>query len=139
MIKRANVVRRTTTWIAGLCAAWVCISAEATAADAESTFLRNPSFEVVSPGKAPSKGNELGRWVLKGDLLAPTEWTLSSAYPGELEVIEGDAADGQRCLRVAAGPKRAAHLAQRCPALRRGLGYEVSLRYRGGPIATESQ
>jgi len=118
---------------------WILISAEAMAADVEDSLLRNPSFEAVTPAKARPRENKLDRWVLKSDLLAPTEWTLSSAYPGELEVIEGDAADGQRCLRVAAGPKRAAHLAQRCPALRRGLGYEVSLRYRGGPIATESQ
>ncbi|MBC8871477.1 MAG: right-handed parallel beta-helix repeat-containing protein [Planctomycetes bacterium] len=121
-------------WIAGLCAAWICVLADATAADATGIFLRNASFEVAATAKAPSKENALGKWVLKSEFTAPTEWTLSSAYPGELEVMEGDAADGQRFLRVVAGPKRAAHLAQRCPALRRGLGYEVSLRYRGGPV-----
>ena len=51
-----------------------------------------------------------------------------------MEVIDGGAADGQRFLRLAAGSVRAAHLAQECPGRRRGLGYEVSLRYRGGPV-----
>jgi len=134
MGKHSSIVRKERTWIIRLCAAWICTSAAVVAAESENTLLKNRSFEALTPVKAPPKGNERGKWVLKGDLQAPAEWRLSSAFPGELEVIEGGAADGQRFLRLAAGPNRAAHLAQQCPGLRRGLGYEVSLCYRGGPV-----
>jgi hypothetical protein len=134
MIKREGTVQRRRTWIVGLCAAWICTSAALAAADSEKTLLKNCSFEAVARVAAPPKGSEQGKWLLKSDLQAPAEWRLSAAYPGELEVIDGGAADGQRYLRIAAGPNRAAHLAQQCPGLLRGLAYEVSLRYRGGPV-----
>ncbi len=120
--------------IAGLLAALICSSAVATVAAPKKAYLQNPSFESVAPLKAPPKGSERGQWVLKSNLLAPAQWTLSGAFPGTLEVVEGGAADGKRFLRLAAGPERAAHLVQPCPDLRRGLGYEISLRYRGGPV-----
>lgn len=134
MVRHTSTTWKERTRTTFICAALVSTSAVALAADSETTLLKNCSFEAVAPVKAPPEGNELGRWVLKSDLLTPAEWRLSPAYPGELEVIEGGAADGQRFLRIAAGSNRAAHLAQQCPGLLRGLAYEVSLRYRGGPV-----
>jgi len=106
----------------------------AAASDANRIPLKNPSFEAIAKLKAPPKGNSIGRWVLKTGLQAPADWGLSGAYPGELEVVEGGAADGERFLRVVAMPTRASHLVQRCPGLRRGMSYETTLRYRGGPV-----
>ena len=134
MAKHAMRTRRASTWIAAVCAAWVGTSGAVAAAGADDAFLKNASFETAAPLKAAPAANDRGQWVLKSGLLAPAEWGLSSAFPGELEVVEGDAADGRRFLRLAAPPERAAHLTQPCPDFRRGLCYEVSLRYRGGPV-----
>ena len=134
MLEHASTARAKRIRIAGLCAAWICTSAVAAAADAEKTFLQNCSFEAVTRVKVPPKETERGKWVLKSDLQVPAEWQLSSAFPGELEVAEGDAADGKRFLRLAAGAERAVHLFQKCPDLRHGLSYGISLRYRGGPV-----
>ena len=101
---------------------------------ADEPALQNGSFEDLVRLKAQPAANAMGRWALKSDLQAPAEWRLSAAYPGELEVVEGDASDRARFLRVTAQPKRASHLTQPCPGLRRGLNYEVTVRYRGGPI-----
>ncbi len=115
--------------------AWFCAACiVASPAAADTALLGNPSFEEATNLKAPPKASALGQWALSADLLVPAQWTLSTAYPGELQVVGNGAADGQRFLRVAAGPNRAAHLAQPCPGLRRGLGYEISVRYRGGPV-----
>jgi hypothetical protein len=127
-------------WLAAcLCAAWFptwvgAVTAGEGKPERSQDLLENGSFEAIQRLAAPPKGNDFGIWVLKSDLQAPVAWTLSSAYPGELEVVEGDAADGQRFLRLAAGAKRAAHLYQSCPRLRPGLAYKVTLRYRGGPV-----
>ena len=131
MIRQTNMLHRKRTWISCLCAMWLCASI-ATAAD--NPFLQNPSFEAVTSLKAPPKGNERGTWTLNDNLRVPAQWTLSSAFPGQLDVIEDDAADGRHFLHLAAGTERAAHVFQICPNLRRGLGYEVSVRYRGGPV-----
>ncbi len=134
MVKYASIAAYGRFWITGICAAWACTSAAVVAAEAENTLLQNCSFETVTRVEVPPKETERGKWVLKSDLQAPAQWKLSAAFPGELEMVEGGAADGQRFLRLAAGPERAAHLVQQCLGLRRGLGYEVSLRYRGGPV-----
>ncbi|NLX99720.1 MAG: hypothetical protein GXY83_26790 [Rhodopirellula sp.] len=116
--------------IASLCAGWLFASSAA----AGTPLVENPGFEAVAPLAAPPKANAQGQWVLKSDLLAPAQWTLSAAYPGELQVVEDGAAEGQRFLRIAAGPNRAAHVVQPCAGLLRGLGYEISVRYRGVPV-----
>ena len=120
--------------ISCLLAACVCASAAATAADVKSASVENGSFEEIRRLAVPPQANAIGQWILKSGLQAPVAWRPSPSFPGELEVRTGDAADGERFLHVAAGPRRAAHLAQPCPGLRRGLAYEVSLRYRGGPV-----
>ncbi len=116
------------THLALLCVAWPCL-----AVGAEKPLIHNASFEDVVKLNAPPKGNAFGRWAIKG-LRAPARWRLNPAFPGELEVVEGGAADGARFLRVKAMPRRACHLAQSCPWMRRGMAYEISLRYRGGPV-----
>ena len=121
------------TRISCFCAAWACALAAAAPA-AKPVLVTNGSFEAVVKLNAPPKGNSIGRWVLKTGLHAPSQWRLSPAFPGQLEVVEGGAADGERFLRVVAMPTRASHLVQQCPGLRRGLTYEVTLRYRGGPV-----
>ena len=122
-----------------LCFAVAVCCAAATAASAGQSgagdaSLRNGSFETLVQLKVPPPGNSIGQWALKSSLQAPANWTLSSAYPGELTVLENGAPDGERFLRVVALPKRAAHLHQPWAGLRRGLTYEASLRYRGGPV-----
>ncbi|NUQ65055.1 MAG: hypothetical protein HUU20_21535 [Pirellulales bacterium] len=133
-VNGVNKIRRQTAWIACIGAAWLCSSTGLAAADEQQTFLKNPGFEAVTLLKAPPDATAQGKWTLKGELKAPAEWTLSQAFPGGLEVVEGGAGQGQRFVRIAAGPSRAAHLAQTCSGLRPGLGYEVSFRYRGGPV-----
>ena len=134
MVAHPRISRKMRLWIACLAAAWICDSALAAGAGTQSIPLTNCSFETVAPLKAAPKGNERGTWVLDSGLQAPAQWKLSSAFPGELEVVEGGAADGRRFLRLAASAVRAAHLFQQWPDVRRGLSYEVSLRYRGGPV-----
>jgi hypothetical protein len=118
----------------GLISALLTAAEGTRASDPPEALIQNASFESLIRLAAPPAGNATGAWVLKSDQQAPAVWTLSGAYPGTLEVHEDGAADGQRFLRLAAGPQRAAHLAQPCPGLRGGLRYEVSLRYRGGPV-----
>ncbi|MBM4078389.1 MAG: hypothetical protein FJ278_01735, partial [Planctomycetes bacterium] len=98
-----------TAALAFLCVARICSAAEP---DAASAFVKNGSFEAVERLKAAPKPNAQGQWLLKSDLQAPADWQLSAAFPGQLEVVEGGAANGQRFLRVAAGPNRATHLYQ---------------------------
>ena len=122
-------------WAACLSAVWFCTAdAVATCAEPRNAFVKNGSFEAIVRLDTPPIENEQGKWVLKGDFHVPVDWRLSSAFPGELEAVTGDAEDGQRFLRLAAGPKRAAHLFQNCPGFRQGLSYEISLCYRGGPV-----
>jgi len=135
MIDYTSAVRRATGFLTAFFAASICtLAAAAEAPEAEKAFVNNGSFETLQQLAAPPAAGEKGQWILKSDLKAPAQWTLSSAFPGELTVVEGGAADGERFLRLAAGVNRAAHLFQQCPALRRGLSYEVSIRYRGGPV-----
>ena len=134
MPKPANRARGETVSTIFLCAAWICTSTAAADADAKSVLVKNGSFEAVKRLEALPRANAQGQWALKSDLQTPMDWTLSSAFPGALAVVGGGAADGKWFLRIASRPKRAAHLYQRCPALRRGLVYEVALRYRGGPV-----
>jgi len=98
------------------------------------SLLANGGFEAIQRLAAPPPGNDFGSWVLKSDQQAPAAWMLNASFPGELELAEGDAAEGRRYLRLAAGAKRAAHLIQSCPQLRPGLTYKFTLRYRGGPV-----
>ena len=122
-----------------LCSAWLLSSAAAlaqvgTTQDTGEVSLPNGSFETLLRLKAPPPANSIGQWVLKNELQTPETWRLSAAYPGELTVLESGAPHGERFLHVAAAPKRAAHLCQAWTGLRRGLTYEVTLRYRGGPV-----
>lgn len=90
----------------------------------------NSGFELASVSPDPT-----GRkWALKSGDRAPDHWTLSPAFPGELEILESAAPEGERFLRVTAGKGRAAHIYQGCPQIVRGRVYEISLRYQGGPV-----
>lgn len=134
MIRLATATRQVRSSLTCGFAAWILVSAAANACASERTVLQNPSFEAVAVVQAPPQASAQGTWVLKSGLRVPEGWTLSQAYPGELEVVEQGAAEGQRFVRVVAGPNRAAHLAHPWSGLRPGLGYKVSLRYRGGPV-----
>ena len=134
MIPQARVAFRRVAGILCLASAWHWAAPTVTAVEAESPLLQNGSFEAVASVTLPAKGNQFGKWALADDGQGPAGWKLSSAYPGNLAVIEEGAADGQRFLRVTAGPNRAAHLVQPLADLRPGLAYEVTLRYRGGPV-----
>ncbi len=134
MIERANRTQRMGIRTGCIGAAWLLVPTIVWAAGANDALVRNPSFEAVATLAAPPPTNDRGQWALRSDLAAPTDWTLSAAFPGTLEIVDQGAADGQRFLRITAGPERAAHVAQPWAGLRRGLGYEVSVRYRGGPL-----
>lgn len=96
-------------------------------------LAENPGFESVSVSPDPT-----GRkWKLKSGDLIPDGWNLSPAFPGELEVVESTAPEGERFLRITAGKGRAAHIYQSCPNIVRGRVYEISLRHKGGPMALE--
>lgn len=96
-------------------------------------LAENPGFESVSVSPDPT-----GRkWKLKSGDLIPNAWSLSPAFPGELEVIESAAPEGKRFLRITAGKNRAAHIYQACPNIAREQVYEISLRHKGGPVALE--
>ncbi|NLX96687.1 MAG: hypothetical protein GXY83_10970 [Rhodopirellula sp.] len=105
----------------------------ATKPEAGSVLIENGSFERVQRLSSLPK-SEVGTWMLKSDLQAPAVWTLNPAYPGTLEVVERDAFEGERFLRIAAGAKNAAHVTQPCPTLRHGVKRRFTLRYRGGPV-----
>ena len=96
-------------------------------------LAENPGFELESV--SPDPGGR--KWVLKSGDRVPDNWSLSPAFPGELEVMESAAPEGKRFLRVTAGKDRAAHLYQGNPKIVRGPVYEISLRYQGGPVELE--
>ncbi len=99
----------------------------------EDDLVENSGFEAITVANALATG----KWTLNSKDQVPDKWTLSSAFPGDLEVVESAAPEGKRFVRIAAGPSRAAHIYQRCPQIRRGRAYEVSLRYQGGPVEVE--
>ncbi len=96
-------------------------------------LLANSSFEFITTSDARTKE----KWKLKGEGRVPDQWRLSPAFPGELEFVESAAPEEKKFIRVAAGEKRAAHIYQACSQVRWGQAYEVSLRYRGGPVLLE--
>jgi len=96
-------------------------------------LAENPGFELDSVSPDPTGRN----WALKSGDRAPDGWNLSPAFPGELEIIESSAPEGERFIRVTAGEGRAAHIYQGCPRIVRGRAYEISLRYQGGPVELE--
>ena len=97
-------------------------------------FLKDASFETAGAVQAASTPDiGFGVWTLGAGNLAPTEWTMNAAFPGELSVISGDAHSGQSFLRLRANGKRGvAHVYQPCPGLEAGKCYRVSAWFRGG-------
>lgn len=99
-------------------------------------LLQNGGFEdtrVVAGAASPDQG--FGVWALGEDRLAPSGWSLNSAYPGSLEVLSDGAAEGERFLRLRGdGARGVAHVFQACPAVRAGGAYHVRAQARGGPV-----
>ena len=104
-------------------------SAFAGASGAENQ-LNNPGFETVTV----SNGVVRRGWTLNDAEQVPDHWALSSAFPGELLVVESGAAGGGRFVQLAAPAARAAHIYQACPLIQKVTPYEVALRYQGGPV-----
>ncbi len=99
----------------------------------EGSHVNNPGFEAVTVlGESAKRG-----WKLNDAEQAPTQWALSPAFPGELLVVETDAAEGDRFVRMTAPTARAAHIYQACPQVQKGRPYEVALRYQGGAVKLE--
>ena len=61
-------------------------------------LAENPGFELDSVSPDPTGRN----WALKSGDRAPDGWNLSPAFPGELEIIESSAPEGERFIRVTA-------------------------------------
>ncbi|MFK5920987.1 MAG: hypothetical protein QM496_02315 [Verrucomicrobiota bacterium] len=93
---------------------------------------QNPGFEKWEENKNLQKAKTQTWFLVNGK--KPALWNLSSAYPGDLEMVEMEAAEGRYFLKLAARPERAAHLTQATPYLRRSLPYQLSVSYRGGPV-----
>ncbi len=92
-------------------------------------LAKNPGFELQSVLSDSARG----KWTLPSDGRAPDHWRLSTAFPGELEVLESDAPEGRRFIRVTAGKRRAAHIYQSRPQMVRRRVYKISLHHQGGP------
>ncbi len=99
----------------------------------EENTVKNSGFEAVTVSGEPAKRG----WTLNRAEQVPTQWSLSSAFPGELLVVDSEDAEGGRFVRMTAPPARASHIYQACPQIERGKPYEVTLRYQGGPVKLE--
>ncbi|MEW6354978.1 MAG: right-handed parallel beta-helix repeat-containing protein [Planctomycetota bacterium] len=98
-------------------------------------LLINGGFEEVAEAPGVGKdGGKYGSWMLRGSPRVPAQWTLSGHFGGELSVMSEGAPEGKLFLRIQAGAEREAHIHQLCPAIKSGGYYNVSLRYRGGPV-----
>ena len=85
--------------------------------------LKNGSFEAARTVEgAASVDQGFGLWTLGPGRLAPSHWTLNTAYPGECSVLSGGARSGERFLRLRGTAKgRDAHVYQPCSALQAGI------------------
>ncbi|MBM4082433.1 MAG: hypothetical protein FJ278_22200, partial [Planctomycetes bacterium] len=103
------------------------------AASAE-TLVQNGGFEAAQAVKgAPSADQGFGVWKLGEGNLAPGNWTLNPALPGELSVLSTGAHSGKNCVRIRGSfPQRPAHLFQPCPGVKAGKWYVVRAWVRSG-------
>jgi len=97
-------------------------------------LLKNGDFEATRTiAGPPSVDQGFGIWKLGPENLAPADWWLNPALPGELAIVTEGAHSGKNFLRIrAAAAKRDAHIYQPCPAIKPGKCYVVSARVRGG-------
>ncbi len=103
----------------------------APAEERPSSLLQNGSFEALVPAK-PVKDSGAGAWTFGEDRRVPSGWTLNSAYPGRMTVLDEGAANGKHCIEITAGARRDAQIYKPCPALRPGAWYRVTFKVRGG-------
>ena len=117
----------------GLAAA--ALLAAAARAEEQESFVANGGFEEVTQAAGVAKtGGKHGSWMLQRGPHVPSKWTLSGYFGGELRILSERAAEGTRLLRIQAGAEREAHIYQARPEIRSGGYYQVSIRYRGGPV-----
>ncbi len=103
----------------------LALMAPSQAEEGPRSLLANGSFEHVVPaGALPDSGH--GAWKVGADGKVPSGWTLNAAYPGTMVVVNGSAADGERCIRVTGGTKRAGQLFRAVSAIRPGKWYRLS-------------
>ena len=107
-----------------------------TASVLENARLAGPNALVPAPG-VPESGGKYRDWTLKNGNLVPEGWTLNAWFKGELEVIEEDAADVPRCLRICAPKERDSHI--ELPPVpsdwaKTYHAVDFKVRYRGGPV-----
>ena len=96
-------------------------------------LLQNGGFEALSPATPGADGLVSG-WKLAEPPQVPSNWSLNSAYPGQLAVGSDAPHGGERFVRLSAGPAQSAHLFQMCTGLAPGMWYRVSAWVRGGPL-----
>ncbi len=95
------------------------------------SILENGSFELVVPAGAIKDGGQ-GAWKAGANGKVPAGWTLNTGYPGTMTVVEGEAGNGERCVRVTSGTKRNAQFYRPVSAIRPGRWYRISALVRGG-------
>ena len=108
----------------------------ATAAVHSQPLLRNGDFETAQTVDGPASTDQgFGVWTLGQGGLAPADWSLNPAYPGELSIVSEGAHSGKSFLHIrAVTAAREAHIYQPCPALKPGNCYAVSAWVRGGEV-----
>ncbi|OGV70078.1 MAG: hypothetical protein A3K19_27615 [Lentisphaerae bacterium RIFOXYB12_FULL_65_16] len=106
----------------------------ATAVVHSQPVLKNGDFEAVRTiDGPPSVDQGFGVWTLGPDKLAPADWSLNPAFPGELAIVSEGAHSGKNFLRLrATTAERDAHVYQPGPAIKPGNCYVVSAWVRGG-------
>ena len=97
-------------------------------------LLKNGDFEAARTiNGPPSVDQGFGIWKLGPGNLAPADWSLNPALPGELTIVTEGAPSGKNFLRIcAAASVRDAHIYQPCPVIKPGNCYVVSAWVRGG-------
>lgn len=97
-------------------------------------LLKNGDFEVARTiNGPPSVDQGFGVWQLGPENLAPADWRLNPALPGEIAVVSEGTHSGKNFVRIrAVAAERDAHIYQPCPAIKPGNCYVVSAWVRGG-------
>jgi len=110
----------------------------AASADTTEALLGNGGFESWKASRPGPQGLVSG-WRLGDPPQVPADWSLNTAYPGQLLVGPSASAPGQphsgaHFARIVAQAK-GTHLFQMCRGMRPGGWYRVSAWTRGGPVS----
>ncbi len=75
----------------------------------------------------------LNNWTLEDPPRRPNQWSLNSAYPGEMQIRTDDPQSGANYLRIKS-PEGGSHIFQIRDDLQLNQWYRISMWIRGGPV-----